>query len=59
MRYEGYEDAYEKLKSLSRGNKIDESAYKLFISNLEISKSAKKKLLALTPAKYIGLSKKL
>ena len=41
MRYEGYEEAYEKLKSLSRGTKIDESAYKLFVSNLEISKSAK------------------
>ena len=59
MRYEGYEEAYEKLKSLSRGTKIDESAYKLFVSNLEISKSAKKKLLTLTPANYIGLSKKL
>ena len=59
MRYEGIEDAYEQLKDLSRGNKLNESSYKEFISKLKISDKAKEKLHNLTPSKYIGLAKKL
>jgi len=59
MRYEGIEDAYEQLKDLSRGNKLNESSYKEFISKLKISDEAKEKLHNLTPSKYIGLAKKL
>ena len=59
MRYEGISDAYERLKKLSRGNKLDKDSYIQFVKNLEISNSSKSKLLNLTPSKYIGLSKKL
>ena len=59
MRYEGISDAYERLKKLSRGNKLDKNSYMKFVKNLEISNSSKAKLLNLTPSKYIGLSKKL
>jgi len=59
MRYEGIEDAYEQLKDLSRGNKLNKSSYKEFISKLNISDEAKEKLHKLTPSKYIGLAKKL
>ena len=59
MRYEGIEDAYEQLKNLSRGNKLNESIYKDFVANLKISNKAKEKLINLTPSKYIGLAKKL
>ena len=59
MRYEGISDAYEQLKQLSRGNKLDKNSYIQFIKTLEISNSSKSKLLNLTPSKYIGLSKKL
>ncbi len=59
MRYEGINDAYEQLKKLSRGNKLDKNSYIQFVNNLNISSSSKSKLLELTPAKYIGLSKKL
>ena len=59
MRYEGIEDAYEQLKDLSRGNKLNESIYKDFVANLKISNKAKEKLINLTPSKYIGLAKKL
>jgi len=59
MRYEGINDAYEQLKQLSRGNKLDKNSYIQFIKALEISNSSKSKLLNLTPSKYIGLSKKL
>ena len=57
MRYEGIDDAYEQLKTLSRGKKLDKSSYQEFISNLEISTESKNKLLKLTPTKYIGLAK--
>ena len=59
MRYEGISDAYERLKKLSRGNKLDKNSYIQFVKTLEISDSSKSKLLNLTPSKYIGLSKKL
>ena len=57
MRYEGINDAYEQLKTLSRGKKLDKSSYQEFISNLEISSESKNKLLKLTPSKYICLAK--
>ena len=59
MRYEGIDDAYEQLKNLSRGKKLDKSSYKNFVISLDISDKSKEKLLSLTPAKYIGLAKKV
>ena len=59
MRYEGINDAYEELKSFSRGRKITREIYIEFVTNLKISKSSKDKLLKLTPFNYIGLAKKL
>ncbi len=59
MRYEGTDDAYEQLKNLSRGKKLDKELYKNFVSSLDISIRSKEKLLSLTPAKYIGLAKKV
>ena len=37
MRYEGINDAYEQLKKLSRGNKLDKNSYIQFVKTLEIS----------------------
>ncbi len=37
MRYEGIDDAYEQLKNLSRGKKLDKSSYKNFVISLHIS----------------------
>ena len=59
MRFEGIDDAYEQLKSFSRGNNLDEKIYKDFVSTLNISKASKQKLLNLSPQNYIGLAKKL
>ena len=59
MRYEGIDNAYEQLKELSRGQKLDKKTYINFINNLQISNESKKKLIELTPAKYIGLAKSL
>ncbi|MDA1370711.1 MAG: adenylosuccinate lyase [Proteobacteria bacterium] len=55
MRRYGVEQAYEKLKELTRGKKhIDESAIRGFIASLDIPEKAKSELLVLTPRAYIG-----
>ena len=59
MRYEGFNDAYEQLKKLSRGKKLDKESYISFVKSLDISNEAKNKLIELSPKKYIGLSEKL
>lgn len=59
LRKTGYEKPYEKLKELTRGEKVDKKIMRQFILSLEIPKEEKDKLLKLTPAKYAGLSQKL
>ena len=59
MRYEGIDNAYEQLKSLSRGNRLDHKSYISFVKNLDISDKAKESLLKLSPGTYIGLANKL
>ena len=59
MRYEGIDNAYEQLKDLSRGQKLNKKTYIEFVNNLKISNKSKKKLIELTPATYIGLAKSL
>jgi adenylosuccinate lyase len=54
MRYEGIPDAYEQLKNLSRGSKLDQESYVNFINSLKISNKSKNKLLNLKPSLYIG-----
>ena len=54
MRYEGIPDAYEQLKNLSRGSKLDQESYINFINSLKISNDSKNKLLNLKPSLYIG-----
>jgi adenylosuccinate lyase len=51
--------AYEKLKQLTRGKKINKAAMQKFINGLKLPAAEKKRLKALTPAKYIGLAVKL
>ena len=59
MRRYGVENPYEKLKSLTRGKKIDAKILADFINSLEIPQEAKDGLLKLTPANYIGDAIKL
>jgi len=54
MRRYGIAEPYEKLKALTRGQKIDQQVIAEFVENLEIPADAKDDLLALTPASYIG-----
>jgi len=54
MRRYGIEQPYEKLKALTRGQKIDAAAIREFVETLDLPDSAKQELIALTPASYIG-----
>ena len=54
MRRYGIEKPYEKLKELTRGQGIDQERLQEFVSALEIPDEAKKALLEMTPANYLG-----
>ncbi|HSF22433.1 MAG TPA: adenylosuccinate lyase [Burkholderiales bacterium] len=60
MRRHGIADAYEKLKALTRGKDgITREALHAFIKGLAIPDTEKQRLLALTPATYIGKAAEL
>ncbi|MCC2645255.1 MAG: adenylosuccinate lyase [Burkholderiales bacterium] len=59
MRKCGVANAYEQLKELTRGKKVDAQKVQEFIQKLDIPQVEKNKLLRLTPHNYIGLANKL
>jgi len=59
MRRYGIENPYEQLKELTRGKGISQAALREFIQSLAIPQDAKDRLLAMTPATYIGLAAQL
>ncbi len=59
MRRYGLENPYEQLKALTRGRDIDKKAIENFVSKLDIPETEKKRLLAMTPASYIGIAANL
>jgi adenylosuccinate lyase len=54
MRRYGIENPYEKLKELTRGQRISPETLRAFIEKLELPEDAKASLLALTPRIYTG-----
>ncbi|HKT67210.1 MAG TPA: lyase family protein, partial [Burkholderia sp.] len=54
MRRYGIENPYEQLKELTRGKGITREALQEFVGTLAIPQDAKDRLLAMTPASYIG-----
>ncbi len=59
MRRYNVPEPYEKLKALTRGQRINRADLDAFINNLEIPVEAKQRLLALTPDGYTGLAEHL
>lgn len=59
MRRFNLEQPYEKLKSFTRGKQIDKLTLQQFIAELAIPNDAKKQLMDLTPADYIGYAGEL
>ena len=56
MRVHGIPDAYDKLKSFTRGRPVDETAMHEFIGSLALPAPEKERLLRLTPGTYVGLA---
>jgi adenylosuccinate lyase len=56
MRAHGIADAYDRLKTFTRGRPIDKEAMHEFIRSLELPPAEKERLLGLGPATYVGLA---
>ena len=56
MRVHGIPDAYDKLKSFTRGRPVDERTMREFIASLALPPEDKARLMALTPGAYLGLA---
>ncbi|HET7204322.1 MAG TPA: adenylosuccinate lyase [Steroidobacteraceae bacterium] len=59
MRRYAVPEAYEQLKALTRGRRIDAEAVARFVEGLPIPPAEKNRLRQLTPAAYIGLAARL
>jgi adenylosuccinate lyase len=59
MRRYGVQGAYEKLKDITRGKTVTAEALRGLIRSLAIPDAEKERLLALTPASYIGKAAEL
>ena len=59
MRRYGIEKPYEKLKELTRGQRVTGEGMREFVAKLDIPEAAKQELLALTPHTYTGYAAEL
>ena len=59
MRRYGVPEPYEKLKALTRGQRIDQQGLQAFVQALPLPAEARAQLLALTPAAYVGKAAEL
>ena len=59
MRRHAVPEAYEQLKALTRGRRLDAAALAAFIDGLAIPEDEKTRLRALSPATYLGLAARL
>ncbi len=56
MRKNGHANSYDKLKAITRGKGISEEDIKNFIESVDLPADDKARLLALTPAAYVGIA---
>ena len=59
MRRHAVPEAYEQLKALTRGRRVDAAAVAAFVAGLPIPAAEKQRLLELTPATYLGIAARL
>lgn len=59
MRRYGLPEPYEQLKALTRGQGITRESMRSFVAELDLPDDAKRRLLELTPAGYVGLAERL
>ena len=56
MRAHGIPEAYDRLKSFTRGRPINKDAMREFIASLDLPPAEKERLLRLEPKDYVGLA---
>ncbi len=56
---DGLADPYERLKELTRGQRVDAARMREFVAGLGLSDEAEQRLLDLTPARYTGIAAQL
>ena len=59
MRRYGVQGAYEKLKDVTRGKTVQAADLHALIASLDIPETEKTRLLAMTPASYVGMAAEL
>jgi adenylosuccinate lyase len=59
LRREGHGDAYERVKDLTRGERISLDDFHDLFADLDVEESVREELLALTPESYTGLGEEL
>lgn len=59
LRMVGLPDAYERLKSLTRGRTLDRDMYLAWVDGLALPEAVRARLRALTPATYVGRAPEL
>ena len=59
LRREHVENAYEDLKTLTRGQKLNKEKLHAFIDSLEVNEEVKNEMKALTPNSYVGIAESL
>lgn len=56
LRAVGKSDAYETLKSQTRGSQMDRNSYKSWVEALQIDEETRQRLIGLSPESYIGVA---
>ncbi len=59
LRREGYDDAYEQVKELTRGERVSLDAFVDLFHELPVSEDVRDELLSLTPEGYTGIASQL
>ncbi|MFB6071871.1 MAG: adenylosuccinate lyase [Halobacterium sp.] len=55
LRREGHDDAYERVKDLTRGERVALEDFQELFASLDVDEDVREELLALTPESYTGL----
>jgi adenylosuccinate lyase len=56
LRVAGRSNAYESLKSRTRGQVLNSESYRLWVESLDVEEETRARLLSLSPESYIGLA---
>jgi len=59
MRRHAVPEAYEQLKALTRGKRVDAATVAAFVASLPIPEADRQRLLEMTPATYLGVAAQL